>query len=143
MENKEYLGHLLGVTSKALARKSSFQVKEFGLTIQQFGVLNAIYNRDRLTSHQLVKRLKTDSSSVMSLVDQLEKKGFITREPDIKDRRIKHLVLTEKALSMKKDLVKRVNDLDRELTAQISVAEKEQLTNALQKIQKFALELDS
>ncbi len=143
MENKEYLGHLLGVTAKALARRANSQVKEFGLTIQQFGVLNILYNRNRLTSHQLVERLKSDSSSIMSLVDQLEKKGLITREPDDKDRRIKHLALTKQALSIKEALVKRADDLDRELTAQISVDEKEQLTKVLQKIREFALELDS
>jgi DNA-binding MarR family transcriptional regulator len=140
---EEYLGHLLGVTAKALSRKSSSRVREFGLTIQQFGVLNALYSRDRLTSHQLVKQLKADSSSIMSLVDQLEKKGLITREPGIQDRRMKHLVLTVKALAMKKALVTRVNELDRELTAQISVGEKEQLTKALLKIREFALDSDS
>ncbi len=140
---KEYLGQLLGVTAKALSRRSTSQVKAFGLTIQQFGVLNALYDENRLTSQQLVKRLKTDSSSIMSLVDQLEIKGLITREPGIQDRRIKHLALTEKALSIKRALIKRVNNLDRELTAQISADEKEQLTKALEKIREFALGSDS
>ena len=143
MEKKEYLGQMLGLTVKALSRKSTSRVKEFDLTIQQFGVLNVLYNKNRLTSHQLVKRLKSDSSSIMSLVDQLEKKGFITREPGLRDRRIKHLALTDKALSIKEALVKRVDDFDRELTAQISVAEKEQLIKVLQKFREFALELDS
>ena len=134
---------MLGLTVKALSRKSTSRVKEFDLTIQQFGVLNVLYNKNRLTSHQLVKRLKSDSSSIMSLVDQLEKKGFITREPGLRDRRIKHLALTDKALSIKEALVKRVDDFDRELTAQISVAEKEQLIKVLQKFREFALELDS
>ncbi len=140
MSNREYLGHLLGVTSKALGRKATSRIRKFNLTIQQFGLLNTLYNEDRLTSQELVIRLKADSSSIMSLVDQLEKKGLITREPGIRDRRIKYLALTEKALSMRDALVKEVDDFDRELMKQITVDENRQLTKALQKILHYTLD---
>ena len=140
METREYLGHWLGVVSKALSRKCNAQLKQFDLTIQQFGVLNTLYTENRLTSRKLVNRLQSDSSSIMSLVDQLEKKGLIVRESSTRDRRIKHLVLTEKAITMKRALVKQVDELDHELMGEISADEKDRTIKTLRKILDFALD---
>jgi len=61
----------------------------------------------------LGNRLSSDSSTIMAIVDQLEKKGFLRRESSLQDRRIKHLVLTDKAREIKTALTKRVNEFDR------------------------------
>lgn len=38
---------------------------------------------------QLAGRLKCEPSNITGLVDRMEKRGLVTREPDAKDRRIK------------------------------------------------------
>jgi len=138
METKAYLGHLLAMASKALGRKASTRVREFDLTIQQFGVLNSLYEDDRLTSHELAIRLWSDSSSIMSLVDQLEKKGFLMREPGVADRRLKHLVLTDKALAIREELTRALDEFDRELGVLLTKSERRQMERALHKILDFA-----
>jgi len=69
--------------------------RDFNITIKQFGVLNTLYDENRLTSRELVERLFSDSSTIMAIVDQLENKELIRREPNLQDRRIKHLTLTK------------------------------------------------
>ncbi|KAB2343023.1 MarR family winged helix-turn-helix transcriptional regulator [Actinomadura rudentiformis] len=43
----------------------------------------------------LAEVLACDASNVTGIVDGLERRGLVTRQPDPADRRVKHLVLTE------------------------------------------------
>jgi DNA-binding MarR family transcriptional regulator len=45
---------------------------------------------------ELAEWLACDASNVTGIVDGLERRGLVTRQPDPADRRVKHLVLTEK-----------------------------------------------
>lgn len=130
----------MGITSTALDRKASGRLAQFGLTIRQFGLLNMLFLEDGLTSRQLVDWMRSDSSTVMALVDQLEKKGWVRRQPSQQDRRIKHLMLTEKAVSMQAALAGRVKALDLEMTNRLSAGEKEQMIATLKKLLDYALE---
>jgi DNA-binding MarR family transcriptional regulator len=140
MVEDEYLGHLLGITANALTRKASNNLQDFDLTIRQIGVLKALYRENGLTSSELTERLGSDSSTVMALVDQLEKKGWIRREFSLKDRRIRHLVLTEKAQFKKESLVNRVEKMNRDLINQLSDDELVSMKKTLHKILRFALD---
>ncbi|MBC6458358.1 MarR family winged helix-turn-helix transcriptional regulator [Actinomadura sp. HBU206391] len=44
---------------------------------------------------ELAEWLACDASNVTGIVDGLERRGLVTRQPDPTDRRVKHLVLTE------------------------------------------------
>src|ERR1700689_3028176 len=44
---------------------------------------------------QLAGRLKCEPSNITGLVDRMEKRGLVTREPDGRDRRIKLVTPTE------------------------------------------------
>ncbi len=138
METKEHIGHWIGVTQNALMRKTTAYLRRFGLTIKQYGVLNILYHEDGLTSRELVDRTFSDSSTIMAIVDQLEKKGFITRESDLRDRRLKHLVLTNKAKKVEVELVRAVDEFDRVMLADFTEDETRNLKTSLLKLLKFA-----
>jgi DNA-binding MarR family transcriptional regulator len=61
-----------------------------------------------LPMHQLATLLGCDNSNVTGLVDRLEARGFVSREPDAEDRRVKHVVLTEAGGQMRAELLARV-----------------------------------
>ncbi|GAA3976004.1 hypothetical protein GCM10023085_68020 [Actinomadura viridis] len=44
---------------------------------------------------ELAEVMSCDASNVTGIVDGLERRGLVRRRPDPRDRRIKHLVLTE------------------------------------------------
>jgi len=139
MFNHNYIGHWLGVTSNALKRRSEHLLDDFGLTMKQFGLLNSLYKENRLTSRELSARNASDSSTIMAIVDQLEKKGYLKREPSLEDRRIKHLVLTQKALENREAIVSRADSADKAIRAELSEEEVEGLKSTLQKILTFSL----
>ena len=69
-----------------------------GVTRAQWSVLSALASRGRepLAQSELAKALEIGKVTLGGLVDRLEAKGFVRREPDASDRRIKRLSLTGK-----------------------------------------------
>ncbi len=61
-----------------------------------------------LPMHELATLLGCDNSNVTGLVDRLQARGFVSREPDAEDRRVKHVVLTQAGRQMRAELVARV-----------------------------------
>jgi DNA-binding MarR family transcriptional regulator len=58
-----------------------------------------------LAMKELAQRLGCDASFVTAIADNLEKRGFVRREPSQRDRRIKNLVLTPDGLTAKERLM--------------------------------------
>lgn len=53
---------------------------------------------------ELADWLACDASNVTGIVDGLERKGLVVRQPDPTDRRVKHLVLTEEGRRKRAEL---------------------------------------
>jgi DNA-binding MarR family transcriptional regulator len=75
-----------------------------------FGVtppdLLAMFKLDgALAMKELAQRLGVDASFVTAIADNLERRGFVRREPSQRDRRIKNLVLTPDGLAAKERLM--------------------------------------
>ncbi len=67
-----------------------------GLTITQFGVLEALYHLGPLCQSELAEKLLKSGGNLTLVVDNLEKAGFALRERDASDRRFVVVRLTEK-----------------------------------------------
>ena len=55
-----------------------------------------------LAMKELAQRMGCDASFVTAIADNLEKRGFVRREPGQRDRRIKNLVLTPEGIDRKR-----------------------------------------
>jgi DNA-binding MarR family transcriptional regulator len=69
-------------------------LRPLSLTYGQFGLLSAVLEKDGRSQRELAQRLEGDSTTVMVIVDSLEKKGLVKRCPDPADRRVKRISLT-------------------------------------------------
>jgi DNA-binding MarR family transcriptional regulator len=61
-----------------------------------------------LPMHQLAGMLGCDNSNVTGLVDRLEARGLVARQPSEDDRRVKHIVLTDAGRDLRGRLLERV-----------------------------------
>lgn len=77
------------------------RIEDVPLTPEQFMLIDLLWNHGSMTQQQLADQMHKDKNSVTKLVDAIEKKGFVVREQNLKDRRANTLVLTEKALQLK------------------------------------------
>jgi MarR family transcriptional regulator for hemolysin len=91
------------------------------VTLAQWRAINIIRLQSGITQREIANRLSLDASSLIPLIDRLERKGLVKRRADIDDRRINRLYLTEKAeslldpmyacaISVKKILTKDISD---------------------------------
>lgn len=67
-----------------------------GLTVTQFGVLEAIYHIGPLCQGELAEKLLRSGGNLTLVVDNLEKAGLVARERDPADRRFVVVKLTPK-----------------------------------------------
>lgn len=71
-------------------------IKSYGLNVTEFAVLEVLYNRGEHTIQRIKERILIASSSTTYVVTNLEKKGYIQRRQDTKDKRVSYASLTDK-----------------------------------------------
>ena len=65
-----------------------------GLTISQFGVLEAIYHLGPLSQKDLGRKILRSSGNITMVIDNLEKRDLVRRKRDASDRRVFTIHLT-------------------------------------------------
>ena len=70
-----------------------------GLTVTQFGVLDALHHVGPLCQSELAEKLLKSGGNLTLVVDNLEKAGYVLRERDAADRRFVVVKLTDKGQS--------------------------------------------
>jgi DNA-binding MarR family transcriptional regulator len=87
-------------------------VQPLGLTIIEWYILRALYERDGQHASELARAVGRAATSFTPNLDKLQEKGFVERKPDSADRRAVRIFLTDKALGMKSKLVSGAKELD-------------------------------
>lgn len=83
-------------------------VGEMGLTPQQAHALRCLDPEHPLPMRDLATELMCDASTVTGIVDRLEEQGLVRRQPDLTDRRVKALVVTEAGVATRRRLWERI-----------------------------------
>lgn len=65
------------------------------ITPSQFAVLEALYHLGQLTQGEISAKVLKSGSNMTTVIDNLERDGYVRRERDEKDRRVIHVHLTE------------------------------------------------
>ncbi len=80
----------------AIHKKEFEIIKKSGLTVAQFGVLEALYNKGDLKIYELIEKILTTSGNITIVIKNLEKDGLIRKNQDPNDKRSCIISLTEK-----------------------------------------------
>ncbi len=73
-----------------LAERNTFA----DLTPSQFAVLEALYHLGSMTQGEVSIKVLKSGSNMTTVIDNLERDGFVRRDRDAKDRRVIHIHLT-------------------------------------------------
>jgi DNA-binding MarR family transcriptional regulator len=107
------------------------------LTLQQIHAMEILCAHGRLTMKELAEKMGVTTGSLTVLVDRLEKKGIVERQPHESDRRSIRLGMTAKGEQLAAEHHDLHLSLTRELTACLSPEETNQLINLLRKMLPF------
>jgi MarR family transcriptional regulator, 2-MHQ and catechol-resistance regulon repressor len=91
---------LLRATSTIGARLYVPLQRDHGITEGQLGVLEALLHLGPMTQTQLCGKLLTSGSNLTTVLDNLERRGWVRRERDTADRRVQNVHLTNEGRSL-------------------------------------------
>src|SRR6056297_4303318 len=80
----------------SLNNRLNRQLSDAGLTVSQFGVLEALLHLGPLNQKALGEKLLKSGGNITLVIDNLEKCNFVQRHQDSSDRRAMLIHLTEK-----------------------------------------------
>ena len=78
-----------------------FKKNGVNLTAEQYLVMDTLWNEGTLTQQAIAFIIQKDKNSVTQFIDNLEKKGLVTRSVSQEDRRVNNIVVTEKGMALK------------------------------------------
>jgi DNA-binding MarR family transcriptional regulator len=93
-------------------------------------VIRALGEQDR-TLTEVAELLAVTKQSAIKVVDEMERRGFLTRAPHPTDRRVKVLRLTEKGLAVRRAALAESRRMERELRHDVGERAVEAMRRAL------------
>lgn len=78
-----------------------FKKNGVNLTAEQYLVMDTLWNEGTLTQQAIAFIIQKDKNSVTQFIDNLEKKGLVTRSVAKEDRRVNNIVVTEQGMALK------------------------------------------
>ena len=100
----DQLGILLHDGARLIRRRFEQQAASYGLSSAQWRLLVQVLRTGGSTQARLADRLELEPISVSRLVDRMEQAGWVMRQPDPADRRIKVIVATETTHKLKAEV---------------------------------------
>jgi MarR family 2-MHQ and catechol resistance regulon transcriptional repressor len=119
------------------------QVEAHGLTLTEFGVLEALHHKGPLAIGEIGDRVLLASSSMTYVIDKLEDRGLLRRRPSEEDRREKIAELTADGRAKIEAAFPEHAALIDDLMADLSVEEKRTAGALLRRIERCAEEHDA
>ena len=123
-------------TADAVKRSLAHLVEPHGITPQQYNVLRILRGAgpDGLPTLTIGERMIEQTPGVTRLVDRLERKGMVVRNPCPKDRRRVFCQITPKGLNLLTELDEPVNRWDAQTVAVLLPSDLDSLITLLDRV---------
>jgi len=131
---KQTLGHLLAKVSRLVGSRMRMRLEPIGLHHAQGMILFQLWREDGMAQHALAQALHITPPTATNTLQRMERDGWIQRRRDESDQRVVRVYLTERARALREEARSTFRDLDRELTAVLSVKERQILMASLAKV---------
>lgn len=128
------IGYQLRMAQIALFRDFAKGPGEQDVTPGLFGVLVIIEANPDLKQSDLARATHLDRSTVVTVIDNLERRGLVERRAALHDRRSNAIRLTADGTALLRKLKRQVVQHEKRLLGNYSDAEREMLFNLLQKV---------
>jgi|SRR5690625_529848 len=115
----------------AIQNRVKNNIKDLGLNPTEFAVLELIYSKGEQPIQKIGEKILIASSSTTYVVDKLEGKGYIKRQPCPKDRRIIYAVITEAGEQLMDEVFPKHELAIQEIFSALSTEEKDLLIEKL------------
>ena len=124
-------GHLIRRLQQIAVAIFLEDTSEFGVTPVQYAALRWLGSSPGIDQRTLAGKVGLDTSTLGGVVDRLEARGLVSRQPSPTDRRVKQLVLTENGAQLLLDMEPALQKSQQRILAPLSAKKQTQFLNLL------------
>jgi DNA-binding MarR family transcriptional regulator len=134
------LGAVLGLAAQMAQEVANRALEPLGLTVKHFGVMTFLRQEREhgeggsLSQQAIGERLRIDRTTMVSLIDDLERAGYVKRERNPDDRRAYVITLTAAGRRAQARAEEAVDAHALEFFGQLSEAERQELHRLLKRL---------
>ncbi|MCL7956383.1 MAG: MarR family transcriptional regulator [marine benthic group bacterium] len=119
---------------RAIEQAAARDVARHGLTLAEFGMLEAIHHLGPMPLGEIQRKILVSSGGVTYVADSLEKRGLIRREPSVSDRRVRIAVLTEQGEKLIREIFPEHERVLEETMSGLDPGEQEEAASMLRRL---------
>ncbi|MEW6269222.1 MAG: MarR family transcriptional regulator [Thermodesulfobacteriota bacterium] len=120
--------------AEAVTARAHGHLQTAGLTIGQFGALEALHHLGPLRATELARKLLRSPGNVTTVLDNLERAGLVRRSQDDEDRRCTTVSITARGAALMREIFPRhAEGLAREMSI-LTAREQEELKRLCRKL---------
>jgi DNA-binding MarR family transcriptional regulator len=133
-DGREDLGALFSRITRRLIEAERPLLAAHGLTMWGYVALNRIVDGQAATQLLLAQAMGYDKTRLITLLDELERDGLVTRQPDPTDRRAKIVRLTPKGIRRHAAAVADIRAMEAEVLSSLTGPERQTLLAVLPRL---------
>jgi MarR family transcriptional regulator for hemolysin len=135
-------GFLLRDVHRLYAKHFERYAREIELTLPQCKVLGHLSRNEGISQARLAELTDTDPMTLVRTLDRMQQDQWIERRPDPEDRRAHRLYLRDAAKPIMTRMWKLADQARQEALSALSIAEREQLMDLLERVHGSLLQLE-
>lgn len=124
LEIDNYPGYWIKKAVRTMNIVYDRKLQKYDLTSAQISVLCQLWKKDGITQKEIQSSLNLRPASVTGIVDTISSKGWIVRNQDEKDARLRRIYLTDEGRKLEKISTEIIKELEEIITKGFSQDER-------------------
>jgi DNA-binding MarR family transcriptional regulator len=130
-DDRRDLAAMLVPLARALVAREEPTLRAHGISMWAYIVLTALAEQPVRTQAALAQAINADKSRIIGVLDDLQQRDLITRQPDASDRRVHLLSLTPAGDRLRRSAEAAIRASEEEVLATLSPADREAFVRSL------------
>lgn len=127
-------GALLVIAARRGQERAAERLAPLGLNVRMCGVLNLLKDEGPASQQEIGEQLGIDRTTMVEIVDELERNGIVRRERSARDRRSYAVTLTPGGKAKQKRAAEAFDAAAEDFFSPLSAAEREKLLGMLTRL---------
>ena len=128
------LGFILYKTQGKLQNAFHQLLKDYDITPEQWGMLNCLLENEGVAPTEVAEMISKDKPNTIRIAAKLEKKGLVTYQASLIDKRSYLIFITEKGIQLLEEILPIKKNLNHQIVRGIPEEKIEELKGLLNKI---------
>jgi len=130
-DDRRDLAAMFAPLARALIAREEPVLQAHGISMWRYLVLTALAEQPVRTQAALAQAISADKSRIIGVLDDLQQRGLIRRQPDTADRRVHLLSLTPAGDKLRRSVEAAIRGSEEEVLAALPAADREAFLRSL------------